>query len=255
MEEKKKIFENRTIILELSVMIEDMLSLLLSFILEIPNRRGSLSLGTKNTGLSFNAKANLLLDMKYFEKENRWKFQMFMEIRNQFAHNLKVETFAQCFELIKGKEKLLKAFVGKGKSNSQEEQLKSSVVALGLEIIHLGQKVIQKYGEEYRREKILEVMSLATVALLNAFKNSSSSLTDKSNLEEFLLSLLESGPAELKKIKAMSTEDKNKMLKKFLPSEEIFDLVKPNCIGDYFSQEEMAKFDLNKVNSEINVTI
>ena len=113
MGDKKPIFENRTIILELSVMIEDMLSLLLSFILEIPNRRDSLSLGTKSTGLSFNAKVNLLLDMKYFEKENRWKFQMFMEIRNQFAHNLKVETFGQCFELIKGKEKLIKAFIVK----------------------------------------------------------------------------------------------------------------------------------------------
>ena len=255
MENKKAIFENRTIILELSVMIEDMLSLLLSFILEIPDRRSSLSLGTKNMGLSFNAKVNLLLDMKYFEKENRWKFQMFMEIRNQFAHNLKVGTFAQCFEIIKGKEKLLKAFIGKAKSNSQEEQLKSAVVALGLEIIHLGQKVIQKYGEEYRKEKILESLSLGTVALLNTFKISSAQLTEKSDLKEFLLSLQKTGPKELKKITSMSTDDKNKMLKKFLPNEEINDLIKPNYIRDYFSQEEMVKFDLNKVDTEIKLPI
>ena len=106
-ENKKYHFENRAVVLELSVMIEDMLSLLLSVILKINNRRDSLSLGTQSSGLSFNAKANLLLDMKYLKKDDRWKFQKFMEIRNQFAHNLKVQTFNQCFQLVSGKNKLL----------------------------------------------------------------------------------------------------------------------------------------------------
>ena len=45
------------------------------------------------------------------------------------------------------------------------------------------------------------------------------------------------------------------MLKKFFPGEEIFDLVKPNYIRDYFSQEEMVKFDLKQVGTEIKLPI
>jgi hypothetical protein len=251
----KSNFENRAIVLEFAVMIEDMLSLLLSVILKISNKRDSISLGTQSSGLSFNAKANLLLDMKYLKKEDRWKFQKFMAIRNQFAHNLKVQTFEQCFQIVTDKNKLLMTYPSTVNSSSIEEQLREAFIALGLEIISLGKSVISKFGEEYRREKILETLSLFTSAVFTSLKNTGELLTEKSDLTEFLLILQKSLPEETKKILAASLDEKNKWINSLIQNSNIHDLIREDSLTDYFSDQEIADYNLKQDGIKIKIPL
>lgn len=89
----------RAKVIEKAVGFEELISQLLSLLLEIEKDK-SISFGNKNIALSFNAKINLLVDLKFIPKEITSDFQLFAEIRNKFAHLLYVDTFVKCFELI-----------------------------------------------------------------------------------------------------------------------------------------------------------
>jgi len=88
----------RSLVIELSVSHEEFVNLILAKLLGIKPEE-SKSFGTTSQALSFNAKTNLLLDLKYLDKIEIEKFQIFMEIRNKFAHLSAVDTFEKCFAL------------------------------------------------------------------------------------------------------------------------------------------------------------
>jgi len=92
----------RLVVLEFSIKIETLLSSMLRCFLDI--NEPSKSFGNSNTSLSFNQKANLLLDTKYLDPEDAKKFLTFMEIRNQFIHNEDAKNFTLCLSFIKGKK-------------------------------------------------------------------------------------------------------------------------------------------------------
>lgn len=87
----------RAFTVEMSVKIEHILNVILAQLLGVKHD-DTKSFGNSSQALSFNAKANLLLDLNYLDKEQRLKFQIFMEIRNKFAHIHSVDTFEKCFE-------------------------------------------------------------------------------------------------------------------------------------------------------------
>lgn len=244
-------FENRIIVLELSVTIEDILSLLLSIILNINNRQNSLSLGTRSSALGFNSKTNLLIDMDYLEKNSKWKFQKFMEIRNQFAHNIKVETFEQCFLIVEGKDKLLKTYPSPNSLLSIEENLKAAVIELGFDIINLGKHIIKKFGDEYKREKILENLALSASALFTTLEKTLGDLTEKSDLREFLLAYQKTLPEENKKVLIASFEEKNKMLETLVPNSDLNEFIRNKTILDYFSDQEIEDYNLKQNDVEL----
>jgi hypothetical protein len=99
----------RGLVIELSVKQEQAVNLILSKLLGIKSE-DSRSFGTSSHALSFNAKANLLLDLKQLDKIQREKFQIFMEIRNRFAHINSVNTFEKCFALTGNYQRLKKIF-------------------------------------------------------------------------------------------------------------------------------------------------
>jgi hypothetical protein len=90
-------------VLEQSVILEAGISELIGFLLEI-NTEKSLSLGNKKSALSFNAKVNLLCDLKFVPKNIISQLQLFAEIRNKFAHVHSVDSFVACFEVLKEKK-------------------------------------------------------------------------------------------------------------------------------------------------------
>ena len=117
---------DRALVMEKGVALEAGISDLLGMLLDIdvPN---SLSLGSKNSSLSLNAKVNLLSDLKFVPKNIIWQFQIFTEIRNKFAHLQYVDTFEKCFEILKDKkDKFLKEF-GQNIPDSNTEEIKLSV--------------------------------------------------------------------------------------------------------------------------------
>ena len=87
-------------VMEKGVAIEAGISGILGFILNIEIET-SKSLGHQNSALSFNAKVNLLTDLKFVPKEIARQFQLFAEIRNKFAHVQMVDNFTICFEILK----------------------------------------------------------------------------------------------------------------------------------------------------------
>lgn len=97
----------RTKVIEKAVGFEELISQLLSLLLEI-DKNESISFGNKNIALSFNAKINLLIDLKFIPKEISKDFQLFAEIRNKFAHVLYVDSFVKCFQLIERRDYFLK---------------------------------------------------------------------------------------------------------------------------------------------------
>lgn len=97
----------RGLVINLSVRQEETVNTILAKLLGI-NKDDSKSFGTSSQALSFNAKINLLLDLNYLDSIQREKFQLFMEIRNKFAHIHKVDTFEKCFELTGNYQRLKK---------------------------------------------------------------------------------------------------------------------------------------------------
>lgn len=114
----------RSKVIENAVKLEEIVSKLLSIILDI-EKNESLSFGNKNSSLSFNSKINLLVDLKFVPRKISSDFQLFAEIRNKFAHIQYVDNFTKCFEIINERKNKFKTYGKKTdeQSFSEEEYL------------------------------------------------------------------------------------------------------------------------------------
>jgi hypothetical protein len=86
-------------ILEQSLHIESMINQLLLVFLNI-NKIGTKTLSNKSSSLSFKNKIDLLYDLDRLTKPEYTKFILFMEIRNQFIHNIDCSTFLILFNIL-----------------------------------------------------------------------------------------------------------------------------------------------------------
>jgi len=155
-------------VIEKGVSLEAGISGLIGILLNI-DVESSLSLGSKNTSLSLNAKVNLLCDLKFVPKEVIWQFQTFAEIRNKFAHLQSVDSFVTCFEILADKKnKFIKTF-GEKVGNEVEEEIKLSVcfsflcMSLGLWLDLILKKATFNKSQDFKKVIVVE-------ALRNFFK-------------------------------------------------------------------------------------
>ena len=95
-------------VLKYSLRLEKIASHSLAFILDIEDPTNTKTLGNKNTPLAFNQKLHLLLDSGSIDKEEKEKMEIFMEVRNQFMHNLNVNSFVEVFSVLSGRENRLR---------------------------------------------------------------------------------------------------------------------------------------------------
>lgn len=137
----------RTFVIEMSVKIEHLLNLIIAKLLFV-NPENSRSFGTSSQALSFNSKANLLFDLNKLNKEQREKFQIFMEIRNKFAHLHSVDTFEKCFEETKNYNRLKKIYGIDENGNSLEEDMESMFSVLSVDIAKLISEIKEKLYSE-----------------------------------------------------------------------------------------------------------
>lgn len=107
----------RSRVIEKSVQLEELISLLLCNLLGV-NKEDSISFGTKSFALSFNSKINLLYDLNFLPDDLKKNLGLFAEIRNKFAHVLYVDSFTKCFEII---------YKNSGKNSSKNQLLKKSI--------------------------------------------------------------------------------------------------------------------------------
>ncbi len=99
--------ELRTTVLRQSLLIEDSLSDILIVLMGIKERDNK-SLGHKTSSLSLKSKTDLLYDLRKIDKDLYNKLIVFMEIRNQFIHNLSSDSFEIVLKRIDKKSQLIK---------------------------------------------------------------------------------------------------------------------------------------------------
>lgn len=183
--------DNRASCLSSSLLIEKSLSAFLSSLLDIKDEENSLSFSNKTSALSFRAKVNMLLDMNVFDKkEDNWKLEKFMEIRNQFMHNFEASTFEKCYSYVSGAQnKILKEYP-QDATLPLEEQLKKATGKLASECLDIVQKVFKRTLEKKVSES--NKVALASVAMaskdaINELheKAQSSADTDKISVSEY----------------------------------------------------------------------
>jgi hypothetical protein len=126
----------RTFVVEMSVKIEHLLNQIIANLLFVKSEN-SRSFGTTSQALSFNAKANLLFDLEKLDKQQREKFQIFMEIRNKFAHLYSIDTFEKCFEQTKNYNRLKKIYGIDESGESLEEDMEAMFSVLSMDIAKL----------------------------------------------------------------------------------------------------------------------
>ena len=119
--------DTRANVIEKSVILEDVISKILCFLLDIEDYKKSLSFGGKSLSLSLNSKVNLLMDMELLPKDKKNDLQLFMEIRNKFAHLSYVDNFTTCLKCLDKdrKNKLLSKYPKE--SQDIEEEIKYDV--------------------------------------------------------------------------------------------------------------------------------
>jgi hypothetical protein len=151
----------RTFVVEMSVKIEHLLNVIISRLLQV-NPDETRSFGTSSYALSFNAKANLLLDLNYLNKEQVTKFQIFMEARNKFAHVYSVDTFEKCFALTKNYNQLKKLFGIDKDGQNQEKDMEYMFISLSLDIANtlkeIGDKIYREMAIKYTQRKFTEAI-------------------------------------------------------------------------------------------------
>jgi dsDNA-binding SOS-regulon protein len=111
----------RTEILFYSLVIEGYVSFFLSKYLNIPARNETKCFSNRSSALSVYQKVNLFLDLGVIAKDEHWLFITFMEIRNQFMHNIEADSYEKCFETIDGEAKLLKRFSVSEELNKEQQ--------------------------------------------------------------------------------------------------------------------------------------
>ena len=151
----------RTYVVEMSVKIEHLLNVIISRLLGV-NQDKSRSFGTSSFALSFNAKANLLLDLNYLNKEQGNKFQLLMEVRNKFAHVYSVDTFEKCFALTKNYNQLKKLFGIDEDGENQEKDMEYMFISLSLDITNtlkeIGDKIYSEMAVKYTQRRFFEAI-------------------------------------------------------------------------------------------------
>lgn len=155
-----------------SLSLEHITSMVLGELLDIDTET-SKTLGSKSSSLSFKNKIDLISDIRAMDSEDAKKMLCFAEIRNQFLHNLKVDTYSACFKNLDGKANYLKKTYNLKEQEGQTEEqlLKNCFDALSTDLIKnvigkLFGKVHKKYydlgkteGGQRFGELVLETMN------------------------------------------------------------------------------------------------
>lgn len=151
--------EKRKIILETSLIIENLLSDILMNMMEIKDSNNK-SLSHKTSALSFKNKTDLLYDIDKIDKKLYDRLVMFMEIRNQFIHNLSSDSYEIVLDRVQKRNHILRLdnrladlLKDNDDSEKKEEVYKIAFSTLAHEIIDKLEKLRIKILEE-KIEKI-----------------------------------------------------------------------------------------------------
>lgn len=145
-------FEKRKKVLSMSLLLENMTSAFLSKLLGIDNHKETISFGNKSSSLSFNHKINLLIDIGALPLEQRKKFLTFMEIRNQFVHNIEAKDYESCYSFLEGKDTFILKQYPQDEKLSKEEQLENATLDLCNELGKITMDIIERIKTKVEKD-------------------------------------------------------------------------------------------------------
>lgn len=145
----------------MSVKIEHFLNAIICQLLNV-KPENSKSFGNSSQSLSFNVKANLLLDLDYLDKDHIKRFQIFMEVRNKFAHVYSVDTFEKCFALTKNYNQLKKIFEIDEDGANLEEDMTYMFISLSIDLANtlseLRDRIYKEMAVKYTQRRFAEAI-------------------------------------------------------------------------------------------------
>ena len=157
----KTINDKRIKILRYSLNLENIASHSLAFIIGVEHNKvaDTKSLGNFASSLSFNQKINLLLDNQSISKEEKFKLEAFMSIRNQFMHNISIKSYQDVYNHINGLENKIKKIYPQ--EFCIEKDIESSLEICTERLYSQGMSIFMSSKGE--KEKKLNLMTERTV--------------------------------------------------------------------------------------------
>jgi len=129
--------EYRTEVLMAALALESHTSTFLAKLLGIDDVKNTKSFGNKSGNLSFTNKIQLLIEIDAIPKDEKKKFQTFMEVRNQFMHNIEAQSYVDCYNNIDGKEKFILKLYPQNEALERESKLRFATNKLSVELIDI----------------------------------------------------------------------------------------------------------------------
>ncbi len=171
----------RTFVVEMSVKIEHFLNEIVCQLLQV-KAEDSRSFGHTSQSLSFNAKANLLLDLNYLDKEHVKKFQIFMEVRNKFAHVYSVDTFEKCFALTGNYNNLKRIFEVDEDGENKEEDMTYMFISLSIDLANtlseLRDRIYKEMAIKYTQRRFIEAIKSKRQEFIDAYPEKGEAITE-----------------------------------------------------------------------------
>lgn len=175
--------KKRLEVIECSILIERAVATSLASLLDI-DLDESKTLGNKSSSFSFKQKLDLLTDIKVVDKSAMKKFQIFSEIRNQFAHNFDVIDFSSCFLNLDGAEHFLRKNYSLECSDgaSKEEEFSTMYSLLFADILSITSTIIKQVEKRYVRiivEREKEKIPGQIIQMLDEYLNTNKRASKK----------------------------------------------------------------------------
>nr|WP_322625885.1 hypothetical protein [uncultured Flavobacterium sp.] len=174
--------KNRQEILQMALLLENFSSIFLAKLVGIEDWQNTRSLGNKSGNLSFNQKIELLIDIGALSKIEKSKFQTFMELRNQFMHNLKADTYEACYSFLDGKENFVLKLFPQDPNLIREEKLRRASLDLGNDILGVTTgllEAVKKKNEKEVKVKVLEKSQKSAFIAIKAIEDTLNHFIDE----------------------------------------------------------------------------
>jgi hypothetical protein len=205
--------EIRKDVLANSLRIEHDLSIIISGLLGL--KKENKSFGNTSKSLSFDAKLTLLMDMETITKDQQTKLSMFMQIRNQFMHNLHAIDYTSCVNCIVGLDNYLGKqyqfavddkpyFVNDMGKIAREKFFDLAIRKLFLDVIHIIVHVNDRYLEKID-ERLSDNEAKLRVSLFHRILKEKTKEAKEKN-EDVYLALLDVMCSYLEEYKQMDEE-------------------------------------------------
>lgn len=141
-------------VLTYALLLENYTSVYLAKLLGIKNAKTSRSFSNKASSLSYATKINLLIDIGALDEKTISKYMKFMEIRNQFMHNIEAKTFESCLSFLPGTEKFLDSLYKFSPNLDKEKNLREAINSLAGELVKTTLDIIDKINENEIKSRI-----------------------------------------------------------------------------------------------------